>query len=274
MQVEFPKALRDLETIEHFLNRRFMPSNEKLNLFLKQLKVIDSSLTHEIPSHCSAIWELEKRRRLAQSLSGRCHDLQVRREVIEFAEEAEKLANSSKTREPKEIAREADKLSEKLDKFVANHKASQNNTKFIRFARLLLDKARRQETVLSDKPKSKKNVITLEEPRHLTTTEEYTLAESLYELTGKLYAKKVDKFKVLFFAFPIETQREMLFHISECEGSIEQIGKRKNDLKIIQGLLGFAHTITDYYASVTPYPSFQEIHQIFEDLKEITSLDS
>ena len=61
-------------------------------------------------------------------------------------------------------------------------------------------------------------------------------------------------------------QKEIRYHVSNCKGSLETLEDPALRLKTIQGILGYAHDLADYYMDTTPYPTLLEIHGIFQDL--------
>ena len=143
MAFKFPKQHEgDLEFIKSFFETHFCPNAHALKDFSDQLKKIDSSLNESI-SESNTLFQknLGAQKELVRNLVGRCHKLKVRRDVIEFAEDAENLANSSPNLSKDQISKEADLLRQKIESFLKDHRPSKTNAKFLRFAKALIEKA-------------------------------------------------------------------------------------------------------------------------------------
>lgn len=264
----------DLENIKYFLDRHVFPNPQVLKHFSNQLKKIDCSLTNTLESADPiTIDSLELQREMVQKLAGQCHQMKVRKTVIDFAECAEELANSSPNLSRDEIATKASDLREKIDDFLRDQRPSHTNAKFLRFAKMLIEKAEKKEMVLGQ---VQKNIISLEHfQKPVVTQESYGIAEKLYELASLLYQENLEDFeKGVAENFTGETRKELEFHASQCEGNFNDLSDRKIQLRTIQGLLGYAHLLTDYYMDVTPYPTLVEIHEIFQDEELIQHLET
>ena len=73
--------------------------------------------------------------------------------------------------------------------------------------------------------------------------------------------------------FTLEMQKEIRFHVSKCKGILEKLSTKKDRMHSIQGILGLAHELTDYYLNNTPYPSAEEVHLTFEDLADVNHIE-
>ena len=236
MLIQFPEQDDVLESVESFLERHSFPRFGDLKNCLGRLATVDPS------------------RALAQKLIGRCHHLEERRSVIDLAENAEALANSSPNRNPHDIAKEAHILRDRIDRFVKHHRPSRNNAKFLRFAKRCIAKAEKQERVVA-----KKSGVALNAFQYEASAESLALAESLYELAALVYQEKP-------FSIDGFDQKELAFHISVCKGDLNNPKKR---IESVQGILGYAHLLADYYMDHSPYPSKKEVRSIFQDLGEL-----
>ncbi len=278
MRIDFPEHEEELESIGTFLDRHTFPDLGKLKKFLAQLTKIDSSIDQAIKKKelCIASY-LENQKSLVTKLAGRCHHLEVRRDVISLAEAAETLANSSPERSNEEIAHDANLLRDRIDLFVKQNRPSRNNAKFIRFAKACIDKAEKHEPVVvkakSGKPKNSVSLDSFREKE--ATPESLELAELLYELARLLYTEKYDEFEAnLLKDFSPNQQKEIHFHVSACKGNLRDLTNQTSRLKTIQGILGYAHDTADYYMDNTPYPTIIEVHNIFQDLDFVTHLEN
>ncbi len=274
MKIEFPGHEEELESIEVFLERHTFPDLDKIKNFLNRLTTIDKSLDIAIQSDEIGVTALlEDQKELIKRLTGRCHQLEIRRDVIDFAEAAEKLANSSPERSTEDITLAASLLRDKIDQFVKMHRPSRTNAKFIRFARACIDKAEKHEpVVIVTKQGKSKIVVSLDSFREKETSQEkLDLAETLYDLARMLYQERFDDFEeTLLNGFSLSQQKEIYFHVVSCNSNLSDLKNQTYRLKAVQGILGYAHDLADYYMGDTPYPSIVEIHNIFQDLDFIT----
>ena len=272
MNSDILKNSRDLENIQSFLDTHTLPAETKLRTFSRQLKKIDRSISLSLSRSSEGATSLEKQKELVQKLAGRCHLLEMRKDIIDLAEMAEELANTSPYRDPKETAIEANLLRNRIDALLETHRPSQNNAKFLRFAKACIEKAERQEPVLVPKSKTEQSVVSLKHyQKEETSVASFELAELLYALGASLYREEIDAFThSLSNDFSDATLMEIRFHVHECGGDIKKIETHTERMHVIQGILGYAHKITDYYTNSTPYPSLMEIHHTFDDLELVT----
>ena len=264
VQIKFPTfdGEEDLDIIQSSLDCRIFVPKDTLQKFLFQLRKIDTSLSENKGSNLQEV--LTKKRELLESLTGRCIRLKERNSVISFAEEAEHIANSSPLLTDQEIKELSQNLLTRIDTFIANHKPTKNNMKFLRFAKKLLQKAKKHEPVLSPK-QNKGNTVTFHEdsPQEISL-DDFALAEGLYEIAAILFAGNTKEFQhTLTKNFSFAAQKELSFHIHNCKGNLSFLETKEAQERVIQGILGYAHTITDYFAGETPYPSTEEIKNTF-----------
>ena len=263
VQIKFPVFAEDeeLDIIAKSIDCKIFVPEDTLKKYLFQLRKIDTSLSKNDPSLYAVI---EKKKKLVESLSGKCQHLKQRNTVISLAEEAEEIANTSPFQTDEEVNELIADLTARIDSYVDRARPSKNNMKFLRFARKLLEKAAKHEPVMIEAPKNE-NIIKFREnsPREISL-DDFALAESLYELTSTLYDGSEEMFlEVLEKNFSEESRKEINFHVSKCSGSLSKIDQKQDREKVMQGILGYAHTLTDYYAGVTPYPSIKEIESLF-----------
>ncbi len=264
LQIKFPvfNHEEDLESIADALECNILIPKDTLKQFIFRLRKIDSALTDE--SDNSLLDTIEKKRNLVAKLSQKCDHLRERNTVISFAEEAEEIANSSPFLSDAEVKEKVDDLRARLDGYIDASRPSKNNMKFLKFAGALLEKAQKHETVLVKVSKKETLVEFRENAPGEISLEAFALAESLYELAAALYEGKTKIFKsMLEKGFSEASKKEMSFHIGICGGSIGKFDSEDEKIKIISGLLGFAHITTDYYATNSPYPSLKEIKELF-----------
>jgi hypothetical protein len=261
-----------LENIEKFLHTHAIPESTELAQVLKQLFKIKRSVTRALRSYDRTFSShLSEQQELIQKLAGRCHKLQERRAVINLAEAAEDLANNSPLKSDDEVSLAANELRNRIDAFVRAHRPSRDDAKFIRFARACIDKAEKHEPLLQ---KRASKAISLETARKNVAGPESTeVAEALYELAGLLYQEKMTEFHTSLSHFAPATQKEIHYHISVCKGHLDLLSKKEERLKVIQGILGYAHLLADYYMDNTPYPTIVEIHHLFQDLEMVHYLE-
>lgn len=274
MSTQLTNHQGDLEAIKSLLKSRFLPEHRELREFSHRLEKIDMSISAALSRPnvvCKKI--LEKQQEMVRDLSGRCHQLEVRRDVIMLAEDAEALANSSPDKPQENIAREANKLRNRMEDFLQTHRPSRTNSKFIRFARACIAKAEKKEPVMIRGRDGKlRKVISIESFKSREVTlEMFDLAENLYALASLLYAEKLDEFCAnLASRFSEETQKEVIYHVSMTGGDLDQLSDKELRLRTVQGILGYAHDITDYYTDDSPYPPMREVHKIFRDVELIS----
>lgn len=264
VQIKFPVfgEEEELDIISKSLDCRIFVPKDTLQKFIFQLRKIDDSLQKKSNENFLNI--IEKKKKLVESLSNKCENLKQRNLVISFAEEAEGIANSSPLLTDEEVKNLADNLNARIDSYVANARPSKNNMKFLRFAKKLLQKAIKHEPVLI-KAQKEENIIKLRQssPSEISL-EDFALAESLYELAASLYENQANVFtEILEKNFSQNTKKEMIFHIKNCQGSLSLLKSKKDKQKVMQGIIGYAHTVTDYFASDTPYPSIDELDNLF-----------
>ena len=271
MSMQLTNHQGDLDAIKALLKKRFLPEKRELKAFSIQLEKIDRSINKALTTSdviCKKF--LEKQRELVHNLTGRCHQLEVRRDVINLAEDAEALANSSPDRPQEELAIEANNLRDRMESFLMVHRPSKNNSKFIRFANACIAKAERREPVMiRGKDGRLKKVISIDTFKSKEVTlDMFDLAESLYGLASLAYHNKIKEFKTtLTNSFSEETRKEIIYHVSMVEGSLEKMESKHDRIRVVQGILGYSHDLTDYYMDESPYPSIVEIHQVFKDLE-------
>lgn len=264
----------EISSIEKSLSSHTLVPRKQLKNFVSQLKKIDRSLEQSLQENTLGKHSIEKQKEMVSSLAGRCHHLKTRNDIINLAEEAEHLANTSPDRPHDEVASDANALRQRIDDFVKQNRPSRNNAKFIRFARKLLDKAERHEPVIV-KQERRENVVTLDHYRTKDVTlKSYELAEALYELARLLYVEETAKFESSFKEdFSESVQKELSYHVSMCGGQMKEYCEESARLLIVQGILGYAHELTDYYLDNTPYPNIEEIHLTFEDLSDVNHIE-
>lgn len=136
--------------------------------------------------------------------------------------------------------------------------------KFLRFAHKILEKAKNHQKVLSFQ-QQKTTTINIENlSQKEITLEDFSLAEGLYELASLLYEKKIKAFiQYKKINFSQESQKEIFFHMDYCNFDLQNIETTKDLYPAIQGILGYAHTLTDYYTGNSPYPTIDEINDLF-----------
>ncbi|MCH9811271.1 hypothetical protein K0U07_00740 [bacterium] len=264
MQIKFPifNGEEDLDIIQSSLDCRIFVPKDTLQKFLFQLRKIDLSLTENHEGKLQEV--LTKKRELIESLNGRCLALKERNSVISFAEEAEHIANSSPILTDAEIESLSSSLLTRIDTFIADHKPTKNNMKFLRFAKKLLQKAKKHEPVLTPSTNKGKTIAFHEDSPQEISLDDFALAEGLYEIAAILFQGNVKEFKeTLSKNFSFSSQKELTFHIHNCNGNLSQLDTKEAQERVIQGILGYAHTITDYFAGETPYPSKEEIKSTF-----------
>ncbi len=270
MKIEFPGHEDELASIEAFLERHTFPAMSDLEGFLDRLTEIDASIDRALGSEIVAIGPyLEEQKKLVERLLGKCQKLEVRKDVIDMAEEAEKLANSSPEKSHVIVLQDAQALRDRIDQFVSLNRPSRTNAKFIRFARACIDKAEKHEPVIAKSlTKKNKTTISLDQFRvKEPSLDHLEVGELLYDLARLLYQEKYEEFRVALAGnFSVSQQRDIKFHIRACAGSFEDLNNQVVRIKTVQGILGYAHELADYYMGDTPYPSIVEVHTIFQDL--------
>lgn len=274
MALDLLKTAQELWAIGQFLDSHTIPERADLKRLSIELFNLNESITKMMSASPNLRENLSKQQELVEELKERCRQLEVRRSIIDLAESAEKLANESPGKGSEEIATEAKTLRSKIDSLLQNQRPSHNNAKFIRFAHACIDKAEKHEPVISNKTKSKTILKMASLENRDASIDSFDLAESLYSLAGLLYREDLDNFKKsLSRDFSDSSLKEIRFHIGECQGNISKIEKHEDRIRVIQGILGYAHKVSDYYMNSSPYPSLIEIHRIFDDLELVTYLE-
>lgn len=264
VQIKFPifEDEKELDDIGRSLDTNIFVPKDTLQKFIFRLREIDTTLSKVKDN--SLYHAIEKKKKMLVTLSERCEKLKQREQVISIAEEAELLANSSPFLSDEEVHEKAEGLRARIDSFIEFARPSKNNMKFLRFAKRLLLKAEKHEPVIL-KEEKQTNTITLSEgSKGEVSLDDFALAENLYELGALLYNEKIDEFNQrMKNTLSSASQKELFFHVHNCNGNLNDLSDESNRLKAIQGLLGFAHTVTDYYASETPYPSQKDFPELF-----------
>ncbi|MCH9621060.1 MAG: hypothetical protein S4CHLAM20_04740 [Chlamydiia bacterium] len=266
LQIKFPifEDEKELDDIGRSLDCNIFVPKDTLQKFIFRLREIDTTLS--TINDNSLYHAIEKKKKLLKSLAAKCEKLKQREQVISMAEEAELIANSSPFLSDKEIKEKTSLLKNRIDNFIENARPSNNNMKFLRFAKRLLSKAEKHEPVILKNEKKDSTIALREASPGEITLDDFALAETLYELANNLYEEKIDHYKeMLQNTLSSANQKELSFHVSNCGGKLSTLDTKEDQLKVIQGILGFAHTITDYYASETPYPSTEELTTLFSD---------
>lgn len=264
MQIKFPvlDGMEDLDIIQSSLDCRIFVPDDTLQKFIFQLRKVDTSLSNNSDASMQDV--VEKKKKLVESLSGKCDRLKERNTVISFAEEAEHIANSSPILSSSEIIMMSENLRSRIDNFIMNFQPSKNNMKFLRFAKKLLAKAEKREPVLTPIISSETMITFREDSPSEISLDDFALAENLYEAAAILFEGKTKAFEdVIEKNFSRASQKEMAFHVSNCGGKITNLSTPAVRSLVIRGILGYAHTVTDYFINETPYPSNTEIESIF-----------
>jgi hypothetical protein len=266
VQIKFPIFTSDaeLDTIESSLDCRIFVPDDTLEKFLFQLRKIDNSLSSK--NSKSLYQTIAKKKELVEKLSIRCASLKERNQVIDFAEKAEELANQSPFLTDEEIRARAEDLRASIDGYVESFRPSTNNMKFLRFARKLLLKAEKHEPVIISSPSKERTIQLRENTPGEISIEAFTLAESLYELAGELFKGNIEIFQAMLEKnFSPSEKKELHFHLGNCKSNLSTFQTENERLKMIQGMIGFANIVTDYYSSDTPYPTIEEVKATFSD---------
>lgn len=211
----------------------------------------------------------EKSLELQKEICGRSYDLKERYHVLSITNQASTLASTSKNRTQEEVASEANELRIHIDAFLKTHRPSRKEITYLRFARECIDHAEQGRLYPSKKITP---LFSLKDDE--ISQESYELAEAVYELAEMLYKQDFHSFQSYFknnFSFAV--QEELLYHVEVCQGNFYEADNPRQRMKVVQGILGFAHSLTDYYSGNTPYPRFEEIHETFRDLAFVTYLE-
>lgn len=268
MQIKFPELpgfLVDLEKFEPSFSHHTLvdpkTDPQKFKRFSRQLQ----------KTHRLTYPQVEKvdPGALLQTLTGRCHHLKIRSKVVQLTKDAAELAN----RDPSEdICSDATSLRERIDRFLDQHRLSREHTLSIRRALKLIELAQTKKRPLIRSSRIKGKIVPLEPHRcHKVTRESYEVAESLYELAGLVYENKTEKFLVtLSNEFSPDMQREIIFHIGQCDGSLKKLSSKEHQYAVIRGIIWLAHLLCDHHTG-TPCPSVEEVRQMFEELAKLKS---
>jgi hypothetical protein len=252
---------RRLEVIKNSLERSILLHPQVIKNFQDELSKISKATKSIQPS-------LKSQKELIQKLHGRCHHLRVRREVIDIAENAEKLVHNLDKKSTRQVQDHANRLQKRLDTFSQKNKTSRINAKFLRFANNCLEKARKNEPLIKGAHQEKIIDFSTFKVKEVCK-QDYQLAQDLYELAQMLYNASFEEFNALLEKLDIGARKELNFHIHTTNGALQNKSHGKILTNTVRGILGFAHTITDYYTSSTAYPSDKEIEAIFSDIKSL-----
>ncbi len=266
VQIKFPVFADDeeLDLIQNSLDCRIFVPDDTLQKFIFQLRTIDTKLSSIGKNSFHHV--ITKKKELVEKLSLRCAHLKERNQVIEFAEKAEELSNESPFLTDEEVHERAEDLRASIDGYVESSRPSKNNMKFLRFARKLLVKAEKHEPVMVKSPSKEKTIQLRENAPGEISLEAFALAESLYELAAALFVGNIQSFEAMLEKnFSLTEKKELIFHLSNCQSNLSTFQTEMQRLKVIQGILGFAHTVTDYYSTETPYPSLDEVKTLFSE---------
>lgn len=259
-----------LTEVKNFIYNNILPSHEEIDQELVKLEELEN-LFKNPPKDLMTSSFLEKQKDLSLKLAKQCADLHTRKKVITFAEQGESFVHKTSHLSDEDLWQKAYKLEESIESFVSTERLSIEDAKFIRFANICIHKAKNREPLVH--PLNAQNVQKITQLCFLSqkepTQNSYLLGEELYASAHSLYKDDYEAFYKSINDLSPDVYNEIIFHIEKCEGSIENISTEENKLSCIQGILGYAHHITDYYLSHEPYPTFVEIHKIFQDLELI-----
>ena len=254
-----------LEVIHNTLRRSVLLHPKVIQDFETALKKISSAIKNQPHLKSKANKEHHA---LITSLYGRGHHLRVRKEVIDLAENAQELAHNAKALNIHQVQKLAKKLQRKVDIFTKNHKTSRINAKFLRFANNCLEKARNHKVLLPTK-NSNKILDFCNFQVHDVSDDEYQLAQDLYILAESLYNNKIKEFHTLLKKLNPSVLKELRYHTHTAKGSLQRFDTKKLRMNTVRSILGYAHTITDYYTSSSAYPSDKEIQEVFAEVQNL-----
>jgi len=264
VQIKFPVTSTDLciDRLESSVECNIFLSEKSLETFIFQmpsLEKMDPSKDLTCP-----YFILSKKQKWVEEISVRYDRLKERWIVIEFVQKAHNLLDPHLFLSPKEVQKQAQDLQAAIDGYVESFRPSKSHMKYLRYAKRLILEALNDEAFFIQSP-SKEEIATFRErvPNEISL-ETFAFAENLYELASYLFQKNILAFESMLATHFSENEiKELIFHITLCESSLSKISKEGERLKIIQGILGFAHSVTDYYVNETPYPNIEEIKVLF-----------
>ncbi|OGN62036.1 MAG: hypothetical protein A3F09_02550 [Chlamydiae bacterium RIFCSPHIGHO2_12_FULL_49_11] len=258
MLIKFPTAQPVLDSIDAGIHNRILFPLSTLQKYRRTLNGIAPFLCNEMPPQDG----IDLVKKLAQRIS----NLIYRHTVLEFAETAEHLAAHGNELPQHELHLHISRLRRRIREFLKEHRPSQNNARFLRFASICLNRAEKGLPLIEPVLSRKICRFTTTAPTPLQ--EDYENAEALFELGFFLYTKKWAEFRLAFELLSQEMQREALWHIKECSGSLEisPLRKKAGRLKAVQGLLGLAHKLTHYYFEESIYPSIGDIDSMYKEV--------
>lgn len=264
-------SIEDILTeVKKFIYTRILPSHEEIDRELAKLSKLEKLFNDPPPDLLTSSF-LKKQKGLSQKLAKQCADLHTRKKVITFAETGEHLVHQAPNLSEALLRQKIQNLENSMRDFCSKERLSVEDAKFIRFANICIQKAKNREPLVH--PLNEQNVQKITQVSFLSkkepTQNAYLLGEELYVCARFLYKDDIESFHKTLNDFPLDIQKEVTFHVQICEGSLQNIESEEEKLSCIQGILGYAHQLTDYFMSHEPYPTFVEIHEIFQDLELI-----
>ncbi|MBM3202010.1 MAG: hypothetical protein FJZ56_06345 [Chlamydiae bacterium] len=129
------------------------------------------------------------------------------------------------------------------------------------------------------KPKkgAKTQIISINEIKKKQIEDPMSLAEILYPMAEKIYRGDYNAFFSSYDNLTIDIQKHLEKHIAICGGNLSKVDRnydyprdKKNEVFVVQGILGYANLIMENMEEGSLYPSFLAIHQMMLELGELT----
>ena len=119
-------------------------------------------------------------------------------------------------------------------------------------------------------------IISIEEIKRKHLEDPLGLSEILYPMAEMVYRGDYSSFLSAYEALSPHSKKDLTTHIDLCGGDLDQLKTdpplsrdKKHEVKIAQGVLGYANAVMENKEEGILYPSFLTIHQMMLEISEL-----
>lgn len=238
----------EISELSSLFDRVSYVTSKKAQLISNQLdtlieKIDDTLVTCDLFSKAF----LEEQKEKAVSLCGRCATLDIDSQVVEIAEKAEKLSHLSQA----EIKDESLKIQKSIAHLKKNYALSNENRKLLRFAEILIEKAK------ANNSKEPLNLAPLLE------TIDHDLAFFLLDLAHKFYKNEFKEAVLLTHGLPDEVLKEFYSLLNTYQLDLKNFDALNKGAMIARIIVGLIDKLT-LRETKFQMPTLEEISELFQ----------
>lgn len=239
---------KEISELSSLFDRVSYVSSKKARLITDQLDSLLEKIDDTLTS-CDIFSKafLEEQKEKAVSLCGRCATLDIDSQVVELAEKAEILSQLPEEK----IKKECSTLTAAISKLKKNYALSNENRKLLRFAEILIEKARSRN---SNEPL---NFGTLLE------TIDHELAFFLLDLAQKFYSHQFKEALLLAKGLPQEIFDEFQDLLKTYKIDLTDFSDLKKGSMIARIIVGLSDKLT-LRDSKFHLPELNEVDELFQ----------